>query len=315
MDDVLLTKYLLNEATEEEASEVRRWVAAHPDNGRYYAHIQLVWDTSRSLAARSSVDEYEAWKRFLRRREDVGYASGRATKPLSRKMGWVRVAAVLVIGLLAAFGGYYLIDADQRGNRLLGAVHQTTDAVNTDTLSDGSIITLSKYASLRFSRGLFQQKRAVELHNGSVFFEVAPDREKPFVIQSGEVTVTVLGTSFHVSRNGDETTVVVQSGKVKVVGLDKAVELEARQKVTINTATHRFEERMVIGVLDHTPLWRIVEMLEDVYGVEIGIGNDAIRDLPMTTTLHQGTLDETLHIITETLGITATQQGNRIVFN
>src|SRR5690606_10645329 len=182
-------------------------------------------------------------------------------------------------------------------------------------LADGSVITLSKYASLRFSQGLFQQKRAVELHSGSVFFDVASDRKKPFVIQSGEVTVTVLGTSFHVSRNGDETTVVVQSGKVKVVGLDKAVELEARQQVTINTATHRFEEHTVIGVLDHTPLWRIAEMLEEVYQVEITIGNEAIRDLPMTTTLHQGTLDETLHIITETLGITAKRQGDQIVFN
>src|SRR5690606_41289116 len=115
---------------------------AHPDSGRYYAHIQLVWDTSRSLAARSSVDEYEAWKRFLRRREDVGYASGRATKPLSGRMGGVRVAAVLVIGLLAAFGGYYLIDADQRGNRLSGGVPQAPEPGKPDTWADGPIIHL-----------------------------------------------------------------------------------------------------------------------------------------------------------------------------
>lgn len=311
----MLMKYLLSETSEAEAKTVRQWIAAHPDNGRYYANMRLVWDTSQSLATESNADEYVAWERFVARREGLGNTSPVAAKPLIQKMGWLRVAAMLVIGLLAAFAGYYVVGVDHTGNRLLGAVHETADAVSTDTLADGSVITLSKYASLRFSQGLFQQKRAVELHSGSVFFDVAPDREKPFVIQSGEVTVTVLGTSFHVSRNGDETTVVVQSGKVKVVGLDKAVELEARQQVTINTATHRFEEHRVIGVLDHTPLWRIAEMLEEVYQVEITIGNEAIRDLPMTTTLHQGTLDETLHIITETLGITATQQGNRIVFN
>lgn len=313
MDDVLLTKYLLNEVSEEEARTVRHWIAAHPDNGRYYSHIQLLWDASQSLAAESDVDEHEAWERFVQRTEGAIPASA-PTKPLGRKMGWVRVAAMLVIGLMAALAGYYLIDEDQAGNQLLGAVHETADAVSTDTLADGSVITLSEYASLRFSRGLFQQKRAVELHNGSVFFEVAPDREKPFVIQSGRVTVTVLGTSFHVMRNGEETTVMVESGKVKVAGLDKAVELEARQQVTINTATRRFEERTVIGVLDHTPLWRIAEMLEDAYHVEIIIDNDAIRNLPMTTTLHRGALDETLLVITETLGITATRQGDQVVF-
>ena len=311
----MLTKYLLNETSEGEAETVRQWIAAHPDNGRYYAHMQLVWDTGQSLAAESNVDEHGAWERFVERREDLGNAPQAFAKPLIRKMGWLRVAAMLVIGSLAAFAGYYLVGVDHTGNRLLGAVHETADAVSTDTLADGSVITLSKHASLRFSQGLFQQKRAVELRSGSVFFEVATDRDKPFVIRSGGVTVTVLGTSFHVARNGDETTVIVESGKVKVAGLDKAVELGARQKVTINTATRHFEERTVIGVLNRTPLWRIAEMLEDAYHVEISIGNDAIRDLPMTTTLHQDTLDETLRIIAETLGVTPTRQGNRVVFN
>ncbi|MFB2120618.1 FecR domain-containing protein [Parapedobacter sp. 2B3] len=314
MDDVLLTKYLLKETSEAEAQAVRNWLAAHPDNGRYYARLQLIWDASRSFAAESKVDEQAAWERFVQRRQTGDGAWRNAAKPLIRKMGWLRIAAAAVLVSIAAFAGYYLIGSDRLANPLLGAVHETADAVTTDTLADGSVITLSKHASLRFSQGLFQQKRAVELHSGSVFFEVKPDRDKPFVIQSGEVTVTVLGTSFHVTRNGDETAVIVASGKVKVFGLNKAVELEARQKVTINTATQRFEESRVIGVLDHTPLWQIAAMLEDTYNVEITIANDAIRDLPMTTTLHRGTLDETLHIIAETLGITATREDNQIVF-
>ncbi|WP_353124307.1 FecR domain-containing protein [Parapedobacter pyrenivorans] len=314
MDDVLLTKYLLKETSEAEAQVVRSWLADHPDNGRYYARLQLIWDASRSFAAESKVDEQAAWERFVQRRRAGDGARRNAAKPLIRKMGWLRVAAAAVLVSIAAFAGYYLIGYDRVAGPLLGALHETNDAVSTDTLADGSVITLSKHASLRFSQGLFQRKRVVELHSGSVFFEVKPDRDKPFVIQSGEVTVTVLGTSFHVTRNGDETAVIVASGKVQVSGLNKAVELEARQKVTINTATQRFEENRVIGVLDHTPLWQIVAMLEDTYNVEITIANDAIRDLPMTTTLHRGTLDETLHVIAETLGITATREDNQIVF-
>src|SRR3546814_9007817 len=204
MDDVLLKKYLLNETSKEESKTVRRWIAAHPDNGRYYSNMQLLWDNSQSLAAESNVDEHGAWKRFVERREDLGNAPQASAKTLIRKMGWLRVAAMLVIGLLATFAGYYLIGVDHTGNRLLGAIHETAGAVSTDTLADGSVITLSKHASLRFSQGLFQRKRAVDLRAGSVFFEGAPNRDKRLVILSGGVTVTVLGTSFHVARNGDE---------------------------------------------------------------------------------------------------------------
>jgi len=317
MDDALLTKYLLNETSESEAGVVRRWIAAHPDNERHYSRLRQIWDTSQLFAAESKVDEQAAWERFVQRREaqaGSGVAGFPAT-PLLQRMGWLRVAAVLVFTSIAAFAGYYLIGSDRVVDPLFGVMHETTDTMSTDTLADGSVITLSKYASLRFSQGLFQQKRAVALRSGSVFFEVAPNRDRPFVIQSGDVTVTVLGTSFHVTRNGDETTVIVESGKVKVAGINKTIELEARQRVTINTTTRRFEESRVIGVLDHTPLWQIVQMLEETYHVEITIANETIRDLPMTTTLYQGTLDETLHIISETLGIKATRQGNRVVFN
>src|SRR5690606_33041495 len=109
MDDVLLMKYLLSETSEAEAKTVRRWIAAHPDNGRYYANMRLVWDTSQSLANESNADEYAAWERFVARRDDLGSTSPVAAKPLIRKMGWLRIAAMLLIGLLAAFAGYYVV--------------------------------------------------------------------------------------------------------------------------------------------------------------------------------------------------------------
>ena len=314
MDDVLLTKYMLAEASEVEATTVRRWIAAHPDNERHFSRLQSVWNASQSVALESTIDEQEAWQRFQQRRENASGTSNRSSKSAIRRMGWLRVAAVLVLGSVAALTGYYLFLPDN-ASPLLGAIHKATDAVSTDTLADGSVITLNKHASLRFSQGLFQRQRHVELRGGAVFFKVAPNRNKPFVIQSGDVTVTVLGTSFHVIRSGDETTVVVETGKVKVAGLGKVVELEARQKVTINTATDRFVEGAVVGVLDHTPLWRIAEILQETYGVKVKIANADIRNLPMTTTLHGDTLEGALHVIEETLGITVSKQGNVIIFN
>lgn len=304
-----MTKYLLKETTREEAAAVRRWIATHPDNERYYSRLRSVWDASRQFARESEVDEEAAWHRFLQRRESADSLQ-KPSKGIVRRISWLRVAVMVVLGMFTAFAGYHLLAP--HNNPLLGVTHRTADATSTDTLVDGSVITLSKYASLRFSRGLFQQRRLVDLHEGGVFFRVAPDRDKPFVIRSGNVTVTVLGTSFHVKRKGDETAVEVESGRVKVEGLDKAVILSARQRVIINTKTHQFDEGTAVEVLDRTPLWRVAELLEDAYDVEVAVA-DGIRDLPMTTTLDMGRLDTMLKLIAETLGVTVEKKGNRVI--
>ena len=66
MDD-LLVKYLLGEASAEEQREVQSWIDANGNNRRYFEHFRLIWDESKETAARSSVNEEEAWARFRQR--------------------------------------------------------------------------------------------------------------------------------------------------------------------------------------------------------------------------------------------------------
>ncbi|MFC3199980.1 FecR family protein [Parapedobacter deserti] len=313
MDDVLLTKYLLSESTEQEAAAVRNWIAAHPDNERHYMQLRAIWEASRALAGKRDLDENEAWERFVRRRDQP-----RA----SLKMGWVRIAAALLLVCSAALAGVFLFGAKRDG--LFGSTYQTADATRTDTLADGSVITLNRFANLRFAQHPFKGKREVDLRSGEAYFEVKPNKNKPFVIQSGQVTVTVVGTSFHVRRNGNETQVTVESGKVKAAAPDKTVALGPGQTVTIDTRTGRFDEGVVKDqlhnyyvskrfVLDNTPLWRIAEVLEHAYNVDIVIARRELRELPMTTTLGQGSLDDVLTVVAETLELTIERKGNQII--
>jgi len=313
MNDVLLTKYLLNETTDAEAATVRRWIASHPDHERHYRQLQAIWEASRSLAVEKEVDENEAWQRFVQRRDQP-------QRP--RNMGWIRIAAALLLTCLAGLVGFYLLGPS--GDGLIGSTYRTADVVRTDTLGDGSIITLNRFADLHFAQSPFKGKREVNLRSGEAFFQVKADRRKTFVIQSGSVVVTVVGTSFHVRRNPEETQVIVETGKVNVTMAEKAVTLGPGQSVTVNTRTGRFDERMMPDqlhnyyvskqfVLDNTPLWRIAEVLEGAYGVDIAIARPELRDLPMTTTLRQGSLNEVLNIIGETFGLKVERQGDQVI--
>lgn len=323
MKDALLTKYLLKETDEIESSAVRKWIDAHPDHERRYRNFQRIWETSQSLQSQLGVDEERAWDRFVQRRDSASSPSRRGLTDMPmRQMRWLRYAAVLLLFPLGAGLIYYFWDAGNRGP--VQAAYEATTAPRTDTLADGTIITLNRHAAMRYTQDHLARRREAMLEEGEVFFNVKRDPDRPFVVRSGKVSVTVLGTSFHVKRRGDETFVTVETGRVRVVGAGHHVELTAGQTVSVNTLESRFETGEVSDqlnryyvankfVLDNTPLWRIVDVLREAYGADIRIENPQIRDLPMTTIFEHGELDGILRVIGETLRIRVTRNGDAFI--
>lgn len=82
------------------------------------------------------------------------------------------------------------------------------------TLGDGSTIDLNARSRIRvhFSRS----ERDIELIEGQALVEVAHDPSRPFVVRSGETSVTAVGTKFEVDRRQSGTTVTVVEGHVTV---------------------------------------------------------------------------------------------------
>ena len=90
----------------------------------------------------------------------------------------------------------------------------------TITLMDGTKVYLNANSKISFPEQFSADKREVKLE-GEAFFEVARDVKKPFIIQSGELITTVLGTSFNIRSFANEPQAVsVATGKVKVNASD-----------------------------------------------------------------------------------------------
>lgn len=75
-------------------------------------------------------------------------------------------------------------------------------------LSDGSHIWLNAGSSVTYPVAFTGNERKVQM-NGEIYFEVAPDKEKPFRVIKGETTVEVLGTHFNVNAYDDEAAIKV----------------------------------------------------------------------------------------------------------
>jgi transmembrane sensor len=82
-------------------------------------------------------------------------------------------------------------------------------------LKDGSIVTLntSSEATVRFDSSM----RRVTLVSGEAMFDVVTDHQRPFVVETGTVSLDVVGTKFSVYCKEDSTRVAVVDGVVRAV--------------------------------------------------------------------------------------------------
>ncbi|MGC4251621.1 MAG: FecR domain-containing protein [Sphingobium sp.] len=141
----------------------------------------------------------------------------------ARRRGWFRRAGAVAGGrkrrarvagaAIAAAGAFALalpsVSLRLRADHLTGAAR-----IEQVRLADGSTVQLGPDSALAIDYG--GGKRTVRLLSGQAMFDVVPDSNRPFIVAAGEVTTTVLGTSFDVRMIGEGTSVAVSRGRVRV---------------------------------------------------------------------------------------------------
>ncbi len=122
----------------------------------------------------------------------------------------------------------------KESNQLVTAKGQTYKL----RLSDGTLVWLNATSSLKFPATFAQQGvRRVEL-NGEAYFEVAKNKKQPFVVETANQTVEVLGTHFNMSSYQDEaqerTTLIEGSVKVLDKKTGHSAQLDPGQQSTVD---------------------------------------------------------------------------------
>ena len=85
------------------------------------------------------------------------------------------------------------------------------------TLSDGTTVWLNAASSLRYPAVFTGNDRKVSI-TGEVYFEVAKDRSRQFIVEANGVSTKVLGTHFNINAYEDEpeTRITLLEGAVKI---------------------------------------------------------------------------------------------------
>lgn len=202
-----------------------------------------------------------AWNKLYDRLDTDGLLS-----PVQQEVGhsstsfilkWGAVAAALIGICIYLTTAYWKADTPVVARTLI-MQENTEQSTLVTTLEDGSIVYLGGETSLQYPEHFSTDKREVSLQ-GNALFDVTGNRERPFLIETEEVRIEVLGTAFHVKSDaGTPFELSVQRGRVKVTLKNKNQEVYVNAGEAVTLQTHQ------LHLTDYRDDARIARYLENI---------------------------------------------------
>lgn len=198
----LLDKYVAGNASPAERAIVERWFR------EYYPESELSLDEAAKKRIFKDLDN--RIDAFLPHKKMISYQ-------------WLRIAAVFLMALMLGLVVYHRHYPSASQQVAYTEIRIPLGTKKQITLPDQSTIVLNSGSVLRIPADFAKEKRKVILI-GEGYFKIKRDTLHPFVIHSGQLQTTVLGTSFNIKAYPEDSNiqVAVTSGKVKIEELAPA---------------------------------------------------------------------------------------------
>ncbi len=336
----LLQRFFDQQCSAEEANTVASYLYDHPEEVERW--LGPDWQQAGKEIPVPVLYRKEMWRRV---RSEINI---REPKRIGNRNSYLSVAAAILLVLCS----YWFFTSEysnipqqpqQVSNRpvemeLRSNTTKTPIAIH---LSDKSEVTLEPGSTIKYAKGLSGKERKIIL-TGNGFFEVEKDITRPFIVVSGEITTTALGTSFRVAQNKEGVTVKLYTGKVVVnkIGSDKhwsgpvyllpgtAMTYSVKQIRTTVAAfvpetknIKSFNERAIarkkmqlIGTelnFDNTPLQEVLVQIEERFAIKIQYDQSVINNHYFTGKVLPGDSAELLlNAIGNMNGLVIKKEGN-----
>lgn len=318
--DQLIISFLDGQLTPEECQELQQWIAESDEHQQYFDERTEVLF---SAVDASTLQQYDSKKAFARFQERVKRAERR-----NYKLQWFKYAAIFIAVAGLSFTTYQL--------GINSIVSQLADiqlespmgSKSKMYLPDGTIIQLNAGSTLTYSQGFGVDNRRVKL-SGEGYFEVAKNTQLPFVVETGNLKVRVLGTIFNITNydSDAEAIVALVEGKVALNNnKQETLYLSPGQSATFNKKTQAIHiadcdidsmNDWTEGTftLDGQPLKDIIRILERHYNVAFTVKNAHLLQYRFygSFSLSEQSIAEVLNTLSKTGKFKYTIQGKKVV--
>jgi ferric-dicitrate binding protein FerR (iron transport regulator) len=305
----LLRKYLENKTSEFETEVVAQWLL---ENNLTRKDIIYMLENKEKIDVFERIDTAEDWPKVSEKIQ--------SRRKTVRMRFFMRAAASIAIIIALAGISTYVY---QYINQPIVVDNNSNHVMNV-MLPDSSWVSLNQNSKLAYN-GNFSQKRELTVE-GQMFFEVKRNVHKPFVINTFDSRIRVLGTSFYVSTNPQKTNVIVTTGKVAFLSTKKQCDTlflvkgdkgtyeenhDCLEKVK-NEDYNYLSWKNHILTFSNTAIRQVFSDLEKYFDVKIKVSSSAIYNLSYTSEFKNPSLREVLKEMELVLNIKSNVEDRNI---
>jgi ferric-dicitrate binding protein FerR (iron transport regulator) len=207
MNEKFLIDFLMGTAGEDIQQQVEQWYYTSHENQQQLEQFYFILFLNKRLEMEKKMDVEksltELKSRIASKEKAIRLPE---TKHKNRFSYWKQIAvAAVFIGIIFT-GAILLKHISEKQEHPFRVTTRMGERSNI-TLPDGTNVWLNSCSQIEYTSPLFSKKRTVNL-TGEAYFEVAADKNKPFVVNSRNVNTTVVGTKFNIRANPEDSQII-----------------------------------------------------------------------------------------------------------
>lgn len=312
----LIVKYLNKECSTKEIEQLNLLLKQSEENRQLFK--QIIKTDRLYKSTNLNIDTLNDWKKLQQK------LSFKKNKKRSLILYASSIAAILLIG-------FFGLGIFQSRDVLLKIGWEKVYSDNFQkiiVLSDSTEVWLNKNSYLQYPKYFNKDQRLVKLQ-GEAYFQVKPNPDKPFIIETKNTLTKVLGTSFNIRAYPDEKSESIQvlTGKVKfsdkkqntvVLRHNMAAEyLKDKQNIVI---PNNIDENILAWktqkfIFSDKSLEQVMISLQKVYAFKYHFTNENMKKQQITTKFQSLQINEIMELLSESLGFTYQIKNNTIHIN
>lgn len=310
--EILIGKFLVGEASEEEMRELKEWTAQSYENQKYLEDAQLIFEKAQ-LSDMPEFDADKAWKKI-----------GLDVETSKRTISLFPVVWKIAAGLILLLGLSYLFYIQKLPRQEIFMLSE--NEVVTEILPDLTEISLNQRSEVQVD--YHPRKKTGTIHLiGEALISIPEEKKVNWTVKAAGLLIEDIGTVFQVKAYPDQpiVEVSVKEGIVRFYAENQeGIMLKAGEMGSYDPATELFSKTIADAnvaafktrILDfhEEELHQVVKRLESVYGKRIVLGGN-MASCRLTVSFDNETLETVLSIIAETLGVEVIDEGNMIRFS
>ena len=323
LEEEKLIRFLNNETSRTETREVLNWLEQPGSEDALEEMFNKAWIKS----CPAEIGEEALYEKMLKRIHEATVSKKKDLNINKKWLKWTRMAASYLLLLLSSYFLFHLwSNVNLPKPQEQKAIYERTTSAGEKMkiqLPDQTIVMLNSRSTVRFDADFSKTHRVVELE-GEAYFEIKPDKNLPFVVQTGEVYTIALGTAFNARSKEGKITISLIEGRVSVshdqneLTLDpgQAAKFDPLGKNSLELDT--FDPLVVTAWKEGKIFFRskalgdILEDLEEWYGVVFNIKEDVDLKRKVTGIIDNNDLEGIMTGLSFSLDLEYNISGNLI---